>query len=478
MIERSSSHKSDGRHSSGGHSALSTSVRVNSLGIDTMYRTGLSPSSPTECPGLAPGLLILGAAPAIIRCWLNTNFKHDTLLYAAVCTGSYKSFLDFRLVDRLGFTQLITRNDEGARVINLPVYLPEAIMQRAACRSNSPAPQLPLLTVKFTVIDRADDPAPKAIQIFLGSDMLRAHNADISFSSNTLTMFDDERSKLSVPLVRPEDEATFRSLYVTSGQSGSLTAVANAQDSKEAEVGQTASVLVNGTNGSQGQRSPSVQSASEGSQEAKAASSASLDPAAETRLPDTTTQDDAPRRAMSSVDLSNHIQKPSLTSLNTKSDVKDTESTPSTATPSRTGSSPAIWSSWRRDPSQNQSNQTDSPSMGKGGSSGTYQRPGRDQGIKVLKPVRQPLRLTGQSGPGSPSPSSAQSRFFDDGRRKSSPFNSDTVDWQLKKSASEEKPMSATNGKENPAAMASKSRSANPIGSASAFAWMNTGQSK
>ena len=35
-------------------------------------------------------------------------------------------------------------------------------------------------------------------------------------SSNTLTLFDDERSKLSVPLVRPEDDSTFKTLQVSS----------------------------------------------------------------------------------------------------------------------------------------------------------------------------------------------------------------------------------------------------------------------
>jgi ubiquitin carboxyl-terminal hydrolase 4/11/15 len=95
MSERSYSHKSDGRQSSAGQSVHSmASGRANSL-------TSFGPTTPQDVPGLAPGLFILGSVPAIIRCWLNTNFKHDTLLYAAVCSGSYTSYLDFYMIEHL-----------------------------------------------------------------------------------------------------------------------------------------------------------------------------------------------------------------------------------------------------------------------------------------------------------------------------------------------------------------------------------------
>ena len=137
-----------------------------------------------DTPGLAPGLLILGSVPAVIRCWMNTNFKHDALLYAAVCTGSHKSFLDRRLIERLGFGARVNTSDEGAQTVTLPVFLPEAIPHPASSRSNSPAAHIPALTVTFTVIDGSSDSADsKSIQIILGSDTLRVHNADILFLS-------------------------------------------------------------------------------------------------------------------------------------------------------------------------------------------------------------------------------------------------------------------------------------------------------
>ena len=211
MSERSYSHKSDGRQSSAGHSVHSmASGRANSL-------TSFGPTTPQDAPGLAPGLFILGSVPAIIRCWLNTNFKHDTLLYAAVCSGSYTSYLDLNLIEHLGFQDQVVLDDDGLRKIKLSVYLPEAVPVSASSRSTSSAPQLPSIGVNFTVVQEHNSEAnPKAVQIFLGSDMLRAHNADLLFSSSQLTLYDDDHSKLQIPLVRPEDERAFKSLHVSS----------------------------------------------------------------------------------------------------------------------------------------------------------------------------------------------------------------------------------------------------------------------
>lgn len=228
MSERSYSHKSDGRQSSAGHSVHSVaSGRANSL-------TSCGAMTPSEVPGLAPGLLILGSSPAIIRCWLNTDFKNDTLLYAAVCSGSYASYLDSRLIDRLGFQSQISISDDGSRKIKLPFYLPEAIPLTPSSRSSSPTPQVPLLHVDFTVTEpRAGEDESKAIQIFIGSDTLRAHNADILFSSNQLTLYDDQ-GKLQVPLVRPEDEQTFKSLLVTSRSPHASTLTPSSDQTKPA----------------------------------------------------------------------------------------------------------------------------------------------------------------------------------------------------------------------------------------------------
>jgi len=42
--------------------------------------------------------------------------------------------------------------------------------------------------------------------------VLRTHSADIMFSRDKLSIFDQERNQLSVPLVRPEDEAVYKNL--------------------------------------------------------------------------------------------------------------------------------------------------------------------------------------------------------------------------------------------------------------------------
>ncbi|KAF2086449.1 hypothetical protein K490DRAFT_44301, partial [Saccharata proteae CBS 121410] len=213
MTERSFSHKSDGRQSSAAASVHSaTSGRANSMGLESNFAPV---GTPMEPPRLAPGLFILGSVPAIIRCWLNTNFKNDSLLYAAVCTGSYTSTLDLRLINKLGFASRITEDEDGLRKIKIELYFPEAVPHPASSRSSSPTPQLPSLAVDFTVIERqgADAEADNhALQICLGSDLLRKHNADILLSSNSMALYDDDGSKLSIPLVRPEDERAFKSL--------------------------------------------------------------------------------------------------------------------------------------------------------------------------------------------------------------------------------------------------------------------------
>ena len=426
MSERSYSHKSDGRQSSTGHSV--TSGRANSL-------TGFGLSTPVEPPGLAPGLFILGSVPAIIRCWLSTNFKHDTLLYAAVCSGSYTSYLDIRLVDHLGIRDQITKSDNGEEKIKLHVYLPEAVPVSASSRSNSPAPQLPSLSVEFTVVDNHGEQADsKAIHIFLGSDMLRAHNADILLSTNQLTLYDDERTKLQIPLVRPEDERTFKSLFVTSGsvhsarhritEENPIPAISEVDTVRAGSTLEHAVAKLNGTRTS------------------------------------TSSDDDG------SIGRRSLEQRPLLgLSTTSRSESKEgQESSPSSAAP-RPGPSPAIWSNWRRDTEKSGSmdwaNVSKTPPT-------AYQR--RDTGIKVLKPTKPGTRTLSTSISQSSSPATTgQSRFFDEGKRRlSNAGEGETSGPQLKRSVSGEK------SKENMPSLA-KTRSANPVGGASAFAWLNSG---
>lgn len=214
LTERSLSHRSDGRQSSSGHSHHS--ARTNSMGIDASRLVSPSGVSPPSAVMPPPGLFLLGPVPCIIRCWLTTIFSNESLLYAAICSGSYSSSLSYSLIEKLGYEDQVTVED-GLRSIKLPLYLPEASIHQTSSRAGSPTPQLPAVTVRFTVRDVSPD--DKSIQIILGSDVLRSHNADILFSQDRIIMVDDDRNKVCVPLVRPENDAVFKSLHTASDAS-------------------------------------------------------------------------------------------------------------------------------------------------------------------------------------------------------------------------------------------------------------------
>ncbi|KAF2100759.1 hypothetical protein NA57DRAFT_36859 [Rhizodiscina lignyota] len=457
MIERTYSHKSDGRQSSAGHSVLSmASGRANSLGIDTTF--GLSNASSTDLPGLAPGLFLLGSVPCIIRCWLTTKFKHDSLLYAAVCTGSYTSSISSHLVEQLGYSERVKECIGGVRRIKLDVYLPEAITHPASSRSGSPAPQLPFINVEFTVQETSQTcEQSKAIQVVIGSDVLRAHSADILFSSNRMTLFDDERTKVTIPLVRPEDERAFKTLLTTSSERSPKSVLAKDQAIQ--------------ANGSFRERSPFAPSETVSAErDSSAPTGAGHDTGTTSSTFDFSHDSTAPASATSS---SPH---PELAAPSAKQQT-DSGAAPSGAIGvTRSGSSPAIWGNWRRDSeSKPAPGQLDWARASKGDTStlSSYQR--RDQGIKVLKPQKSSSRTASTTQAASVSTSSPmtttsaapQSRFFDDGRRRSM--------------SSESRPGAGTGSsgttkeKENGGTGNGKPRSNNPLGGASAFSWMKSG---
>ncbi|KAI7008575.1 UCH-domain-containing protein [Hortaea werneckii] len=469
MTERTSSHKSDGRASSVHSMRSAASGRASSLNLDTGYGLGDANRSPLDTPGLAPGLLLLGSVPAIIRCWMNTNFKHDALLYAAVSTGSYKSFLDVRLIQKLGFEEHIKPEEDGVRTVELPVYFPEAVPHPASSRSSSPAPQLPTLTVNFQVVETALGTESKAIQIFLGSDTLRAHSADILFSSNSMTLLDDERSKLSIPLVRPENEATFNSLHTTS--SAPQTAVPAA---KAAEQVKERPPFLNGL----GRESPGA-----------SISSATASPppglgkyrppgvlAAETHLAypakagaTGSGSDSRPASRASS------MSRPSSTLPKTSAEPSEQQSADSAGQSGmpRPGGGSAIWGNWRQGsialPSSTpQPAGLDWANAGKNREI-SYQR--KDTGIKVLKPksASRTVSTSSTAASAAPSPADGKSRFFDEGRRRSG------VDDPTAKPAQGELKKENQSTSTNAAAPKTK---ANPIGGASAFSWLNSGGGK
>ena len=206
LSERSLSHRSDGKGSMSG-----VSMRANSRLLGNMT------DSPKAAGNPPPAFYVLGPVPAIIRCWLTETFSHDSLLYAAVCTGSYASCITTSLVHRCGLGDQ-TLDENGVRKIKLPIYLTEATIHQSSSRSASPAPQVPTLTAKFVVIDSPADDG--SVQVVLGSDILRAHNADILFSVDKLMIFDEERNRLAIPLVRPENDATYKGLFTQTSPRG------------------------------------------------------------------------------------------------------------------------------------------------------------------------------------------------------------------------------------------------------------------
>lgn len=240
LTERSLSHRSDGRQSSSGHSHHS--ARTSSMGIDTARIVGSSGGSPASSIMPPPGLFLLGPVPCIIRCWLTTTFSNDSLLYAAVCSGSYTSSLAYSLIEKLGYVDQIAV-DEGLRYIKLPLYLPEASVHQTSSRVGSPTPQLPAMTVRFAVRDLSPD--DKTIQIILGSDVLRSHNADILFSQDKIIMVDDDRNKVSIPLVRPENDAVFK--YLNTASNASRETYAKPQQPHGTEIQETVNGRDHGT---------------------------------------------------------------------------------------------------------------------------------------------------------------------------------------------------------------------------------------
>ncbi|GAB7360331.1 hypothetical protein MBLNU230_g8085t1 [Neophaeotheca triangularis] len=479
MNERSGSHKSDGRASSAHSMRSAASGRANSL---TGYSFGDSSRSPLDTPGFAPGMLLLGSVPAIIRCWMNTNFKHDALLYAAVCTGSYSSYLDLRLIQKLGFEDSIVSSDDGVRSVQLPVYFPEAIPHPASSRSNSPVPQLPTLTVDFRVVESgaAND---QSIQIFIGSDTLRAHSADILFSSNSISLFDDDRSKLSIPLVRPEREVAFKDLYITSGQR------------PQADLEQPTATPQPYLNGlGQGSSAVSLSSAAAspplgGKYRPPGALAAEGSAYDSTRGGNIGTPDSEAHRT--SMQLNN--SRPPLSLLNTRPEGSAEQTSDSAAqqgTPSRTGSGPAIWSNWRTSASATTPSSTAQANASLDWAAASRNRDSsnpaqrRDTGMKVLKPktTSRSLSSATSAAPATMSTSTnsagdGRSRFFEEGKQRSAGAGEDS---RKAFGAIGDGGMRVENSSLGPAAPAvekPKTKS-NPLGGASAFSWMGSAGGK
>ncbi|KAF2481616.1 hypothetical protein BDY17DRAFT_252697 [Neohortaea acidophila] len=468
LTERSFSHKSEGRASSQHSIRSAASGRASSLVLEHPYGVRDPSRQSPDTFAVAPGLLLLGCTPAIIRCWMNTNFKHDSLLYAAVCTASHKSLLNLRLIRKLGFETCITTNEEGVKMVGLGVYFPEAVVLPSN-RPFTPAPRLPSMRVDFHVVDLGIDD-DKSIEIFLGSDVLRSHGADILFSIDSMTLFDDYSRKLSMPLVRPESESAFKKLFTSSGAPPLLISEKTEGAAVPACAGAAAVVkdeaYVNGIGLGSSAASASSTTASPPPGKYRppgllALETSAVEPSTKAGASISASDSDATRRPDSRQSAT--TSRPPLSLLSSsRPEAHDqpstTEVTSQTSTPVRSGSSPAIWSNWRREgtPATTAAAAVSSQPAGMDWASASrnretsYQR--KDTGIRVLKPKVASRAFSTSAASGGP-----------DGKKE-----------EEKETASASTP--ATAPAPGPATPAPQPKvKANPIGGGSAFSWLNSG---
>lgn len=294
----------------------------------------------------------------------------------------------------------------------------------------------------------------KAIRIYLGSDALRAHSADILFSQNTMTLRGDERERLQVPFVRPEDENVFRNICTINMVPEKPKLNANAAPFVSGDFSQASQESIPDMEAPQ----PDYESRSE------------MSPMATEVVPD--------KRSSSRGSVSGAESERRSRGL-TKGDQlgpKERAAEHSAPETSRREPLSGIWGSWRH----GSGNGVDGPH--RDGSLSGYQPAGRGRNMKVLKPQKSASRtVSSYDGSSSKGPG--------DGRRKSqvsvgenggTPANR----WEAKRavsmssehkaqSQSQSLPPPSRDGRSaNANTNNSLPRSANPVGVASAFSWM------
>lgn len=460
MMERTLSHKSDGRHSSAGHSVHShhsvASGRASSLGLDTNYAGGDDDSSSFEITGPPVSLYVLGTVPSIVRCWLTTNFAHGTLLYADICTGSQKSVVDSSLLKELDLLDEVERDADGVYRIRLNVYLAEAVATRQESRNGTSTGAVPSMAVAFEITGNEQSGVSgdrKGIRIYIGSDALRSHSADILFSQNTMVLFGNEQERLRVPFVRPEDENAFRHIYTTSITPEKPKLNANA----------TPFVLRDARTSNNG----GVVAPSPGTQLDKGEPERPISPVGL----DSESHKSEERQATSEHggDIDNHGRDGNFSETSGRDESSISESSRRESSSISTG----IWGSWR----QGAGAGPEGTHRETGPLSG-YQPAGRSgRNMKVLKPLKSSsnsARTGAAYEPPLPPKSSSE------GRRKSqvslngeSGAGAGAVNrWDVKRSVSSGAELKTQSANQENQKGATLPRSANPVGVASAFSWM------
>lgn len=481
MMERSLSHKSDGRHSSAGHSVHShhsvASGRASSIGLDTNFATGDEDDddSSFDMPGLPASVYVLGTVPSIVRCWLTTDYAHGTLLYADICTGSQKSTIEYSLVKELDLLSEFHRDVSGAYKARLDVYLAEAVITRHSSRSDSAAGSVPSMSVCFEMCGGSggDAAKSKAVRIFIGSDALRAHAADVLFSQNTMVLYSNERDRLRVPFIRPEDEEVFRHITtsIAAPERPKLNANAapfvfgesNRTDSEE-KIAPTPTTTTATTTATP--TSTTATTKERGSSETRSQAS-----------PATSHSEPSDRvRANSVPDYEEETEKSTRDASGSERRTRDGSSA---SEASRREPSGGIWGSWRN-PNGNGTDQRET------GPLSGYQPAPRGRAMKILKAPKSSsssARTGASYEPSIPSKSELgrrKSQVSMSGESTTTVAANGGIKWETKKPATTSegkgreaaKPNSASGGRAASGSVSLPRSANNPVGVASAFSWM------
>jgi hypothetical protein len=254
-----------------------------------------------------------------------------------------------------------------------------------------------------------------------------------------MLIVDDERNKISIPLVRPENDSAFKAL--STGPEPCPTVCAEQDGQKETDP-----LQING-----GQPS-------EAAEDQRGAS-----PRQKSTAPNLTLR-------TSSDSFGSH-HKPRSAQFATDSednspDQPQLRSTASDRSISASGQTEAsgVWGSWRRDSNTGKSDSTSHLSA--------YQRPTRPRSMKVLKPTKSSSssRQVSSTTNASSVQEAASSRTSDPGHRGRQSPSADSGE------SPETTPNHPKSAKSGDGPWASKPHSVNPIGGASAFGWLNTNQ--
>ena len=329
------------------------------------------------------------------------------------------------LLQRLGLNDQIV-DESGLRKIKLPVYLTEARIQHASSRSASPVPQVPTLIAKFNVIEAAAE--DRSISIVVGSDILRSHSADIMMSQDKLLIYDEERNQLSIPLVRPENEDVYKNLttgpktrtasmdLATMRQSTTSTGV---EATKLGVIGRPSRIDTTQSPDSPAMQSPTTTTS-----------------VLRTEAPESARTDTAEPTPRSSAE----IAQPRPTD-----DAKSTTGSDKSTTTPLSKSSSGVWgNSWR---STSISGETPKPAS-------SYSKPVTNRPMKVLRPTKSTTNTSRVVSAATPSSSGPESN--------------------VGKAEEAERRASIEDGKST-SSLPSRN---NPIGSGSAFGWLNSGQQR